>query len=170
MEANIEVPKEEYPFVAFGISWLTEHALQYLQPRGFTKPDIAFLDENPTMAGAEYDLIYWWHKKFTDYSELENRARVRMIMQSRESKKFNSEHLRDFVDFIGDRQEKTPERSWIFRVSRIGIDTQTRQAIGHFYVDPANCWFNLGHTLVMGWDESDSIYLIKNHPTIGPGK
>jgi len=107
MEANIEVPKEEYPFVAFGISWLTEHALRYLQPHRLTKPDIAFLDETPTMAGAEYDLIYWWHKKITDYSELENRARIRMIQQSRELKKFNSEHLRDYVDFIGDRQEKT---------------------------------------------------------------
>ena len=166
----IPIPDEEYPFVGFGISWMMNFALQYHAHRDLPKPEIVYLDETPSMAGAENDLIYWWHEAFTNYPELENRARIRMIQKSRESKTYSTDNLREYMDFVGDRQADRPRNSWTFRVSRIGIDIQTRQAIGHFYVDPANCWLNLGAILVMGWDEENTIYLIKDHPTIGPGK
>jgi hypothetical protein len=165
-----EVPIDEYPFIGFGISWLTEFALRYHQNRELPKPGVVYLDETPTMAGADHDLIYWWHKAVLNYPELENRARIRMIQNSLKSSKFRMENLQEYVDFAGFRQEHLPDGAWRFRVSRIGIDIQSRQAIGHFYVDPANCYLNLGATLVMGWDEENTIYLIKDHPTIGPGK
>jgi hypothetical protein len=165
-----EIPIEEYPFIGFGISWMTDHALRYHQNRNLPRPALVYLDETPSMAGADSDLIYWWHKAFLNYPELENRARVRMIQNSLKTSKFKTEHLRQYADFVEPRQDRKPDRCWTFRVSRIGIDLQSKQAIGHFYVDPANCWLNLGATLVMGWDEQDTIYLIKDHPTIGPGK
>jgi hypothetical protein len=77
-----EIPVEEYPFVGFGISWLTDYALKYHEHHSLARPSIAYLDEIPTMASADSDLIYWWHKAHINYPELENRARVRMIQNS----------------------------------------------------------------------------------------
>jgi hypothetical protein len=165
-----EIPEEEYPFVGFGISWMMDYTLNYHSRLNLAKPSIAYLEETPSMAGADGDLIYWWHKQYINYPELENRARCRMIHNSLKLSKFKTDLLREHVDFIEDRQTQTPDRAWIFRVSRIGIDIQSRQAIGHFYVDPASCYLNLGANLIMGWDEGNTIYLIKDHLTIGPGK
>lgn len=59
-----EIPIEEYLFIGFGISWMTDYALRYHERHNLPKPALVYLDENPSMAGADSDLIYWWHKAF----------------------------------------------------------------------------------------------------------
>jgi hypothetical protein len=106
-----EIPEEEYPFVGFGISWMMDYTLKYHSRLNLAKPSIAYLDEIPTMAGADYDLIYWWHKAYVNYPELEDRARVRMIQNSLKLSKFRMELLQDYADSVGVRQESYPDRT-----------------------------------------------------------
>src|SRR5690606_31039322 len=81
---DIPIPPEEYPLLAFGITWLTDYVISDKYYRIEGKPACILLDEIPSMAGGESDLIYWWHKSIEYFPGLENRARIRMIQLAKE--------------------------------------------------------------------------------------
>jgi hypothetical protein len=109
------------------------------------------------MQSAEYDLVYWWHKRFEEYPELENRARISLIRRSRESATFCKDRLREYFDVDLNRSRESKSEPWLYRASRIGIDRGSKQAIGAFYLSPGNSWHNIAFTLLMTWDEADGV-------------
>ena len=166
--ADIPIPCEEYPLVAFGITWLIDHVMASPHRRP-GRPECVLVDEVPSMAGAEYDLIYWWHKSIDHFPGLENGARIRMLQLSKETKHFEPSELGRYIE-LATSLPSAKSNYWKFRVSRIGIDTKARQAIGHFFVTLDEMWLNWGSILVMEWGDDDVIYLKTVRHTIGPGK
>ena len=167
---DIPIPPEEYPLLAFGITWLTDYVLSEKYYRIEGKPACILLDEIPSMAGSESDLIYWWHKSIEYFPGLENRARIRMIQLARETKKFDPVELGKYLE-IPTASSVISKANWKFRVSRIGIDIGARQAIGHFavFIDGGG-WLNWGCILVMEWGDDNVIKLKTVRHTFGPGK
>lgn len=169
---DIPIPPEEYPLLAFGITWLTDYVTsdKYYRTRIEGKPGCILLDETPTMEAAESDLIYWWHRTIQYFPGLENRARVRMIQLSKENKKFDRTELCKYLD-IAESPATIENATWKFVASRIGYDLGSRQAIGHFsvFVDGPG-YLNWGCILVMEWGDDDVISLKTAHHTFGPGR
>jgi hypothetical protein len=165
---DLPIPSEEYPLVAFGVTWLIDHVMASPHRRS-GRPVCVLVDEVPTMAGAEYDLIYWWHKSIEHFPGLENRARIRMLRLAKETKRFDPSELGKYIE-VAASCSLTNANFWKFRVSRIGIDTGARQAIGHFFVTLDEMWLNWGCILVMEWGDDDVICLKTVRHTISPGK
>jgi len=166
--ADIPIPSEEYPFIAFGITWLIDYVLTHSN-HGHSKPNCILVDETPSMSGAEYDLIYWWHRSIQYFPNLENGARVRMLQLDKETKKFDRAELGKYLE-VADSISLIENASWKFRVSRIGISERAKQAIGHFFVTVDGRWLNWGGILVMEWGDDDVIRLNTIRHTFSPGK
>jgi len=166
---DIPIPPEEYPLIAFGITWLIDYVVVNTVHASSGKPNCVLIDDTPSMAGAEYDLVYWWHNSIQYFPDLENRARVRMLQLAKESKRFDRSELAKYIDVTED-VTTIQKAYWKFRVSRIGIDVKTRQAIGHFFVTLDGMWLTWGCILVMEWGDDDVIRLKTVRHTDGPGK
>lgn len=167
--SELPIPKEEYPFIASGVSWLTDYVLKTPHGSKHGRPDYVLIDEEPSVSGAEYDLVYWWHKSIKHFPGLDNRARIQLLQLSKETKRFDRDAISEFSD--GDAQiEPNSNDKWRFRVSRIGIDTGSQQAIGHFFVTLDGRWLNWGFILVMEWGDDDVIKIATTRGTVGPGK
>lgn len=167
--SDIPIPPEEYPLIAFGVTWLIDYVLTHSNHASSGKPDCVLIDDTPSMAGAEYDLIYWWHKSIQHFPDLSNLARIRMIQLAKEDKKFDRDELGKYID-VAESFRVIKDAPWKFRVSRIGIDVGARQAIGHFFLTLDGMWLNWGCILVMDWGEDDVIRLKTTRHTIAPGK
>jgi hypothetical protein len=116
-------------------------------------------------------LVYWWHKRFEQYPELENRARISLIRRSREDARFRKELIRDYFEVDLSRTRETGSKPWLYRASRIGIDKGSRQAIGAFYLSPGNAWRNIAFTLVMTWGKEDGVIAeLSSRQTVSGGK
>lgn len=163
------IPPDEYPFIAFGISWLTDYVVNHTAHAPSGTPECVLIDEVPSMAGAESDLVYWWHRSIKYFPGLENRARIRMLQLAKESKKFDRNELAKYID-VPESAESIRNARWKFSISRIGIDRTARQAIGHFFVSLDGMWLTWGAILVMAWGDDDVICLKTVHHTLGPGK
>jgi hypothetical protein len=166
---DIPIPPEEYPFIAFGMTWLIDYVVANTAHARSGKPDCVLIDDTPSMAGAECDLVYWWHKSIQYFPDLENRARVRMLQLTKENKRLDRSELAKYIDVTED-VAKVQKAYWKFRVSRIGIDVKSRQAIGHFFVTLDGMWLTWGCILVIEWDDDDVIRLKTVRHTVGPGK
>jgi hypothetical protein len=168
--AEIPIPPEEYPLLAFGVTWLIDYVMTARNIGAHDTPGCILLDEIPSMAGGEYDLIYWWHKSIEHFPGLENRARIKMIQLAKETKKFDPAELGKYIE-IPTASSVISKANWKFRVSRIGIDIGARQAIGHFavFIDGGG-WLNWGCILVMEWGDDNVISLKTVRHTFGPGK
>ena len=161
--SELPIPKEEYPFIAFGVSWLTGYVLNTPYGSKLGRPNYT------SVAGAEYDLVHLWHKSIKHFPGLENRARIKLLQLSKETKCFDREAIAEFSD--GESQiDPNSDNKWKFRVSRIGIDVGSKQAIGHFFVTLDGGWWNWGFILVMEWDDDDVIRLKTIRGTVSPGK
>lgn len=164
-----KVRDEEYPILAFGISWLTDHVLSDNHHRGHVRPQCLWVNEKPFLGAATYDLIYWWHKKILTYGEEIQSARIDLLIRSNEDAIFSKEAFQNFGDMqIGEASATLSP--WTFRVSRVGIDSRSRIAIAHFLVNADSMWLNYGYTLKMGWGDDDVIFLIQSFVTDVPGK
>lgn len=168
--SELPIPAEEYPFIAFGITWLIDHVLGEMKLSDRDKPDCILLDEVPSMAGAESDLIYWWHKSIQHFPGLENHARIRMLQLAKETKRFDPAEFGKYLEYP-QSNSLIQNATWRFRVSRIGIYSYSRQAIGHFaaFLEGPG-WLNWGCILVMEWGDDDVIGLKSVRHTFGPGK
>jgi len=168
--ADLPIPPEEYSLLAFGNTWLTEYVMSDRNISSNRKPECILLDETPTMEAAESDLIYWWHHNVQYFPCLENRARIRMIQLAKKNKKFDRTELGKHLD-IAESTVNIDNATWKFRVSRVGYDIGSRQAIGHFpvFVDGPG-YLNWGCILVMEWGEDDMISLKTARHTLGPGR
>lgn len=167
--SELPIPKEEYPFIAFGVSWLTDYVSNTPYGSKIGRPGCVLIDEKPSIAGAEYDLVYWWHKSIKHFPELENRARVKLLQLSKETKSFVPQDIANYSDGEA-RIDSDCENQWRFKVSRIGIDIGSKQAIGHFFVNVDGGWWHWGFILVMEWGDDDVIKLKITRGTVGPGK
>ena len=68
--SELPIPKEEYPFIAFGVSWLTGYVLNTPYGSKLGRPNYTLIDAKPSVAGAEYDLVHWWHKSIKHFPGL----------------------------------------------------------------------------------------------------
>jgi len=167
---NTQIRDEEYPFLAFGVSWLIDRVLSGWVGVAPTRPRCVWIDERPQLNSAECDLIFDWHKRYLDYGDEIVPARYDLLCRSKEDALFTRE---EFQKYGGIDVNSTPDepRAWKFVLSRVGLHVKSRLALAHFFVTAdGDWWHTCGYTLKFGWGDDDVITLIRAYSTAGPAK